>query len=160
MYRTSLLLWSSRMPESLQEMYVGLHLLQFSENHRVTAPSVRTACASSHSRIGITKNRPARQKPERIASNPQVRSDRPGERQPSSPNHAPVRPRGRYIVEPALIEEVSGAVRTSGPREHGDRVNHQANVLCQPGLLGSIRHGCHRAIRCRPCVRDSGGSLG
>ena len=32
------------MPESLQEMYVGLDLLQFSENHRVTAPTVRTAC--------------------------------------------------------------------------------------------------------------------
>ena len=27
------------------------------------------------------------------------------------------------IVEPALIEEVSGAVRPSGPRERGDRVN-------------------------------------
>ncbi len=33
------------------------------------------------------------------------------------------------IVEPALIEKVSGAVRTCGPRERGDRVNHKANQL-------------------------------
>ena len=42
------------MPASLQQMYVHLRLLQFSENYRVTAPTVGTACASSHSRIGIT----------------------------------------------------------------------------------------------------------
>ena len=38
----------------------------------------------------------------------------------------------------ALIEEVSGAVRTSGPRERGDRVNYQANVLRLPSLFGAM----------------------
>ena len=50
------------------------------------------------------------------------------------------------IVEPALIEEVSGAVRTSGPCERGDRVNHKASVLCLPSLLGGLLYRCHRVI--------------
>src|ERR1700674_3649304 len=50
------------------------------------------------------------------------------------------------IVEPALIEEVSGAVRTSGPRERGDRVNHKANVLFMSSLLGAMLCGCHCVI--------------
>src|SRR6266850_5746050 len=41
------------------------------------------------------------------------------------------------IVEPALIEEASGAVRTRGPGERGDRVNHEANVYYLPNLLGA-----------------------
>ena len=45
------------------------------------------------------------------------------------------------IVEPALIEEVSGAVRTSGPRERGDGVNYKANILCQLSLFGAMPCG-------------------
>src|ERR1700687_1369179 len=50
------------------------------------------------------------------------------------------------IVEPALIEEVSGAVRTRGPCDGGDRVNHKANVLFLPSLLGGMLCGAHRVI--------------
>src|SRR5882762_9638017 len=42
------------------------------------------------------------------------------------------------IVQPALIEEVGGTVRTSRPRQHGDRVDHKANVRCLPSLFGTI----------------------
>jgi|HubBroStandDraft_4_1064222.scaffolds.fasta_scaffold00185_21 hypothetical protein len=44
------------------------------------------------------------------------------------------------IVEPALIEEVSGAVRANGPREREDRVNYKANVLCLQSLFGAVRY--------------------
>jgi hypothetical protein len=44
----------------------------------------------------------------------------------------------REKIMAALIEEVSGAVRTSGPRERGDRVNYQANVLRLPSLFGAM----------------------
>src|SRR5260370_7918667 len=56
------------------------------------------------------------------------------------------------IVEPALIEEVSGAVRTSGPRERGDRVNHKPNVLCLSCLLGAMGCRSHRGIRCYSAI--------
>ena len=51
------------------------------------------------------------------------------------------------IVEPALVEEINGSVRTSGPRERGDRVNHKA-ILCSPSPRGDILYGCHRKIGC------------
>jgi hypothetical protein len=42
------------------------------------------------------------------------------------------------ILQPALIEEVSRAVRTRGPRKRGDRVNQKASVLFLPSLLGAV----------------------
>src|SRR4029077_16407520 len=48
------------------------------------------------------------------------------------------------IVKPALIEEVSRAVRTSGPGKRGDRVNHQPNVRCRQSLFGGVSWGSHR----------------
>src|SRR6267143_1208796 len=50
------------------------------------------------------------------------------------------------IFEPALIEEVSGAVGTSGPRECGYRVNNKPKVLCLPSLFGAMPCGCHARI--------------
>src|SRR6266851_4717871 len=41
------------------------------------------------------------------------------------------------IVEPALIEEVSGAVSTSGPRERRNPVNHNTNALGLMSLFGA-----------------------
>src|SRR6266853_2813875 len=73
---------------------------------------------------------------------------------------APItRPFGRKagIFEPALIEEVSGAVLTSGPRERRNRVKHKTNVLRLMILLGAMLCGCHRVIIGRLWVRaDSG----
>src|ERR1700722_7942559 len=70
------------------------------------------------------------------------------------------------VLKPALVEEISGAVRTSGPREGWDCVNHKANVLCSPSQIGGIRCGWHRVIRCPRATRgiksvraDFGGSL-
>src|SRR6202795_1163404 len=57
------------------------------------------------------------------------------------------------ILEPALVEEISGTVRTSGPRECRDCVNHKANVLCLPSQIGGIRCGWHRVIRCPRVTR-------
>src|ERR1700719_2365952 len=47
------------------------------------------------------------------------------------------------IVEPALIEEVSGTVSTSGPGERRNRVNHNTNALRLMSLFGTIGCGSH-----------------
>jgi len=108
----------------------------FVPNHLTTLPSLSNAGVARketndtrhRNGVGVLQFHLARQKPERIASNPQVGSVV----RVKSNLPAPItRLFGREpgIVEPALIEEVSGAVRTSGPGERGDRVNHQANIL-------------------------------
>jgi len=65
------------------------------------------------------------------------------------------------IVGPALIEEVSGAVRTSGRRERGDRVNDKVNARCLPSLFGATACGCHARIIAPLCARtDSSDCVG
>src|ERR1700724_1830197 len=53
--RTLLSLGVTRRKQRCKKMHVHLRLPQFSENYRVSAPAVWTACASSHPRIGITR---------------------------------------------------------------------------------------------------------
>jgi hypothetical protein len=47
------------------------------------------------------------------------------------------------ILDPAPVEEVSGAVRTGRPRQRRDRVKDTKNVLGLPSLFGALSCGCH-----------------
>jgi hypothetical protein len=52
-------------------------------------------------------------------------------------------------------------VRTSGPRERGDRVNDKANVPFLPSRFGAMPRGWHRLIMFPLCARtDPGGYVG
>src|SRR5258708_19569338 len=48
------------------------------------------------------------------------------------------------IVQPALIEEVCGAVWTSGPCQRRDGVDYKANVLYISRFFEAMRQGCHK----------------
>jgi hypothetical protein len=63
------------------------------------------------------------------------------------------------VVEPALIEEVSRAVRTSGTCERRNRVNHQANVLCPSRLFQAMPWGCHGLIIVRLRNSNANGAI-
>src|SRR4029077_2411534 len=67
------------------------------------------------------------------------------------------------IVQPALIEEVCGAVWTSGPCQRRDGVDDKANVLFISRFFEATPQGCHariltsrRTARWFPDCRQSG----
>jgi hypothetical protein len=61
------------------------------------SPALTTNDTRHQNGAGVPQSHLARQKPERIASGPEVRSGRSGEEQPSIPNHAPIQSRDRHI---------------------------------------------------------------
>jgi len=86
---------------------------------------------------------------------PEFVADRLDESQPAipSPRHALQTDR---IVQPALIEEVCGAVWTSGPCQLRDGADYKANVLYIYGFFGETWRIASRSHVCRASVLSLG----